>query len=448
MTSPQIEALKRHLREKFLAAQEESRRRVEVWTTNANALADAEGRQPEQHSPTAHGNKTIGQLEEKGYTPQQALDREGHSGRRGDILQEWHERRRAGARTPPPLILKFNIAGSGCDVWMSHGDPDTGKIYEEELATFEGVDDRDDPDQVTAYVSDSKVDVTFSGPGAPSTKGSNVNPGNLVNYLQSGLSDTGSNSIANLVEQVPPLILDRIPQEYKDRAGKGVVLLIKAHSRGAVAGDRIAKILLGALPQMRIEGTLLDPVPGPYHAGVNNEIDLGATNPSERTRIRTGEVAVGALDESTLLYSVSSGYSEGFTPQKVHHAKRIIISAKAHSGGTDGLVYVLDGSRFKGAQLNGLPEGVYVDRDGDGAATEAVLHQVYDYNQAWDAWWEAYRASTTTTGDFVNLDGSLVNRANIIDAILHEAFPAEHWWNMVGRFFERLPGGKIPTKNT
>ncbi|MGH2717032.1 MAG: hypothetical protein ACRDJU_00425, partial [Actinomycetota bacterium] len=129
------------------------------------------------------------------------------------------------------------------------------------------------------------------------------------------------------------------------------LVLIRAHSRGAVAAPRVAKALRDftaakGIP-VTLELVLFDPVPGPFHYGEDTSIELQG------------------LSEFTLVYSVATGYPYGFTPQRVFGAQRIIVSAQDHTAGlTAGFRF--NREVYNGSRLNSLPAGVYIDTNKTG----------------------------------------------------------------------------------
>lgn len=67
------------------------------------------------------------------------------------------------------------------------------------------------------------------------------------------------------------------------------------------------------------------------------------------------------VEQTTVVYSVKSGYSAFFDPARVRNAKRIIITGEPHSAGIQqGFTY--DGTLYTGSDLSSLPEGVYVEQ--------------------------------------------------------------------------------------
>lgn len=260
-------------------------------------------------------------------------------GRKKDIRDAYAQ---AGKRAP--LIIKVIIAGSGCDVWMTHADKD-GRIADTNLGRLSMAEGGT---EVNAY--ENADSLTVSGPGAPNTTN---NPKDARNS-HGGVFDAGSNSIARIVDQVPKMVTGAIDARHSGDEDEPIVIMIKAHSRGAVAASRVAEALSG-YKGATVELVQSDPVPGPKQPKNLTGVDLRAFKGAD------GQAKAGPI-ESTLVYSVASGYKYGFTPQKVIGAKRIIISRQDHSAGlANGFVY--EGRLYKGSSLNSLPEGIFVDRN-------------------------------------------------------------------------------------
>ncbi|GAB2487287.1 hypothetical protein [Jatrophihabitans fulvus] len=280
------------------------------------------------HSPNAHGRHDS-------LSPA----REGHSGRRGDILEQFHTRTGAyegrADDAVAPTIFKLTIAGSGGVVWKTKAlTSDRSATTDGKLEKIFEVGDWKAKD-TSVYQDTDKGDLMFSGPMG-----------------LGGTSDSGANSIDMLVKKVPGAVIKALPPGTD---GTNVVLIVKAHSRGAVAASIISKALKRALPKLTIELTQFDPVPGPANYGKKNEIDLGQTG--KRDDI------TAALDETTIVYSMASGYSyllRSFVPQRVFGVKRIILSAQNHGGGIR-TGYMIGDQKFKGARLNSIPPGAYYE---------------------------------------------------------------------------------------
>ena len=184
-----------------------------------------------------------------------------------------------------------------------------------------------------------------------------------------------------------PGIIEEIVADWTARGnGKysGVTVLMKAHSRGSVAGSQVAKHLADKHDAQSndpwdVELVLFDPVPGPEtdpddQYDPNTKLDLGQTG----------------LQKFTLVYSVASGYNKGrmggmgpqskawFTPQQVLGAQTIIISRQSHSAGlTAGFRYRNPQTKtdevYMGSRLNALTPGVYVDLNKTGSNAKPLV---------------------------------------------------------------------------
>jgi hypothetical protein len=247
-------------------------------------------------------------------------------GRRADLREE----------RPDDLIVKVSIAGSGYGNWRTEKEKDTFVPKAEEAGSWgwEKINS-----SVTCYRRDKGKgpELLFAGPGGAGTKGLSFG----------GALDQGSNSIDKLVAEAPNQVINAIGAADPD-GERPITLLIRAHSRGAVAADivatRMKDLYIGR--GINVELVLIDPVPGPGQSGERKKID------------------VGKLDQSIVVMSLNPGKTffgnDAFTSQRVYGAKRIILSTQNHSVGlSEGFVY--KGRRYKGSALNSLPEGVYVD---------------------------------------------------------------------------------------
>ena len=212
----------------------------------------------------------------------------------------------------------------------------------------------------------ARTDLSFAGPGA---KGTGVGGGAL---------DVGSNSIANLVSKVPVIVegivKDIIGKDPREPESYDIVILIKAHSRGAVAASQVAKKLSETYREratVSIELVLFDPVPGPAY----NVLD-----PAEESENVKIDLSESGLKEFTLVYSVATGWGV-FIPQIVLGANRIIISKQGHEAGIrQGFNY--KGTIYKGSRLNSIPEeGVFVDLNLKDETKKELLH-VADIDEA------------------------------------------------------------------
>jgi hypothetical protein len=263
-------------------------------------------------------------------------------------------------------VIKFVMPGSSFNDWITH--TDKGEVGEP----------RDEPSG--KVVSDKKDEhdgqVVIGGPNA-----------------WGGMSDTGENSIEKNVAYG----LQEFAHQIGGIAEGSVLLMMKAHSRNAVAAGRLATEIkkqfeTGSL-YVNIDLVLFDPVPGPNQSGSNLEVDISA------------------IDESTLVYSVASGWGFGFSPQRVFGAKRIIVTRQDHQGGIKA-GFLFRGKVYKGNRLNNLPEGVYADSNQQGEATQE-LERVSDLDTIRERWQTLYQSSSAKKGDSGredNVDNVLVDK--------------------------------------
>ncbi|MFI7672123.1 hypothetical protein [Actinophytocola sp. NPDC049390] len=284
------------------------------------------------------------------------------------LIRKFDKPRSVAASPESKRAIEVKMAGSGDSVdrrtMEGRGDPD--------LVLKRG-DNPEYPFSISHYVAeaqDGTQHLVTSGPGAPGTKdGADV---------LGGASDSGSNSIKNLVEQTPGLIKETA-DKLRDADNPFVNLGIESHSRGSVASSQVANRHKTDNPADKVNLVMFDPVPGPLHKGEDVSVNISG------------------LDESTVVYSVASGYMMGFTPQIVRGAKRIIITKRKHEAGfVDGFVY--EGARLVGGALNRLPDGVYAHADGDQLVPVASIDEVHA------AWAEAFAKGEARVRD-VGLSG-------------------------------------------
>jgi len=285
---------------------------------------------------------------------------------------EWEAGDRSGPEPKEPIIVKISIGGSGDAGWRTHCDISGAYATDDTGMGPERSSEAIFIDNASIHhrrLDESKFSFDYAGPGAPNTYG--------FGYLLGGSSDTGSNSIWNLTDNVPEDMTPEIASalnkalnlaqadidaqseksavdlrkainETLDKADakQQLVILIKGHSRGAVAAAHVAKRLKQYFPAASVELTQVDPVPGPGQFASNKSVD------------------VGELDETTVVYSIFSGHGFHFTSEKVLNAKRIIVSAQAHGVGIQN-GFKIGNKRYKGAALNSLDPGVYRDDNPD-----------------------------------------------------------------------------------
>lgn len=221
-------------------------------------------------------------------------------------------------------ILILELPGSGDEQWRGKKPSDYGARYH-----ISG----QDPEQKIFYREGPPPIYTISGPvdeilGTEKTK---------------GWSDTGSNSISNNVRTGNDIILKFVKDEREKNPNVSILILMKSHSRNAVACTHIANFAKG-LQGVKVEAVFFDPVPGPRHEGEDLETD------------------VSGLTESTLVYSLYTEHPVFFTPQKVTGAKRLILSKKHHEVGyIVGVIF--EKKHYVGFSLNALPPGIYIGVD-------------------------------------------------------------------------------------
>lgn len=316
---------------------------------------------------------------------QEAMNEAPRQSRSQDLMAEYEKRLETDPSAKPPLIVKVSIAGSGDDAWRTHVDFN-GLLVNEEMQKVAG-------GKVVHYKR-KELELNFAGPGAGNTTGVLARGAAMASGAfnrpdqrsAGGSSDTGSNSIAELVKEVPALVAKEIVAGLGNEQ-RPIVILVKGHSRGAVAATRVADILKQNHPDATIELTAVDPVPGPGHRGDNTSFTL--------SKDEQGDTSV---DESTVVYSVASGHYAGFTPQKVFGASRIILSRQDHGVGLLNGFY-FQGRLYMGSSMNSLPAGVYIDNNMNGK-NNVELVAVGSFDDALAAFDDAYAVSEASVGDY------------------------------------------------
>jgi hypothetical protein len=272
-------------------------------------------------------------------------DRISRVGRRATLMAQ---------AAPDDVIIKVSVAGSGYGNWRTEKEKDDF-VPQPDAATNWGwttITDLATGDCVCYErgAGPQGVELLFAGPGGFETTGSPAK----------GALDRGSNTIAKLEKEIPAQVKRKLRVSDPNNENK-ITLLIRSHSRGAVAADVAAKKLKEDYgKRMTVELVAIEPVPGPDHYGEEKAIDIGG------------------LDESTLVMSLSpekGGWlNPMFTSQQVYGAKRIILSTQNHSAGlSEGFVY--NKTRYTGSAMNSLPEGIYVDTNKT-AESSIVLKKV------------------------------------------------------------------------
>ena len=228
-------------------------------------------------------------------------------------------------------VLKLEMAGSGDSLfrhrsqWVKHG----GGTITKNDANRKG--------HGTPRLRKSHVGLPIHGQVRERDGGRTWTIGGPLGPGGKGTLDEGKNRIANNIETGETIIHNAL----EATGGAGWLVLIKAHSRGAVAAAQVARYAKQNYPLAKVEAVFFDPVPGPVHMGSST-----STN-------------VDMLDESTVVYSMKTDYGAFFTPQEVKGTKRVIISQKGHGVGYEiGVEY--SGATYKGSNINSLPPGIYI----------------------------------------------------------------------------------------
>ena len=189
--------------------------------------------------------------------------------------------------------------------------------------------------------------------------------------------------------------LTQVFEEAKSRGEKpkDVHIILKGHSRGAVAtleGAMMLKHWVENHPdykqyadKVKFEITQYDPVAGlGSNHGLNAEINHMS---AEKNLQQSGDrmSPLGNSAETTVMYSIHSNNTTGFTPQLVKGAKRVILTPYDHSQGLRGnnkdkgdpertgpeeavtgvkdtYTDIQTKEVYRSSAINELPEGVFV----------------------------------------------------------------------------------------
>lgn len=198
-----------------------------------------------------------------------------------------------------------------------------------------------------------------------------------------GLSNRGNYSIENTRKYVEYMgskylkdVFEEAIQNKKDP--RDVHIVMKGHSRGAVSAVEGAMMLKQWVyenysqfeDKVKFEITQMDPVAGlGSNSGLNKEVDLnGKTVTQNGIKFRP----LGDSAQTTVMYSLHSNHTIGFTPQCVKGAKRVIFTPMEHSMGLQdnevvngekrkiSFTDVKTGHVYRSTAINELGEGVYV----------------------------------------------------------------------------------------
>lgn len=276
------------------------------------------------------------------------------------------------------FILKIIMPGSGDDYWRTRSEKNRG----------ERLDDAKNINDPVIFLakSSNKWIIDIPGPGGGSTKGFNIK----------GIVDNGSNQILSVAKTG----LDKIFMLISDCMGqhqKGIKILIKAHSRNAVAATIVANGIKKKYDNIPIELVLFDPVPGPNH--------------------NFPKFDISSLSASTLIYSIATEHLLGFTPQEVLGAKHIIITSLPHETGImQGFKY--QDEIYKGSAINSLPEGVFMDYSLPDKDPEELV-MVASLDNAFQRLDQLSKISQSSSND--------LGRISIIKEVLTESWEQRKW---------------------
>jgi hypothetical protein len=285
-------------------------------------------------------------------------------------------RRQVGANE---LVIKVTIAGSGYWAWQI--DEEKKKEIIAELNRRNVLSPEDDwlEAELKAGWTRLPCDTVGWKRDDPGGKGPELmfgGPmGKIGGILPEGSADYQiSNSIANL-RRVALQEIVAITGDLNLRRQDDIRVLLRAHSRGAVAATNLAKDLKDQFPWVKVELAAFDPVPGPYKKG-RIPVSSAENRATYKEKYQKGDVSL--VDESTIVYCVASGYADfwmgdAFTPQQVVGAKRLIISKQNHSAGLN-VGFRFQDRIYSGSGLNNLAPGVYLDTNDLDENTKNLQH--------------------------------------------------------------------------
>lgn len=237
------------------------------------------------------------------------------------------------------LVIEVNLSGSA-NKHIAPSDTNRNETWTDvENDKFLPVHSVRDHEDAREYF---RMQIEFEGPGAERTTGAKS-----YGY---GTFDGGSNGTYRLKKLVP-LAVESMVTKAPNEQWKKKVIIITAHSRGAVAAYHVAQKLKKDHQDWHVELAQFDPVPGPGQIKENIE-------GYPREGLEDDEYQ--PLDNHTVIYSVASGWGTVFTPMKLHDMTRLIITQDGHSAGV-GKSFFYNAQWLKRSELNSLPEGVYVD---------------------------------------------------------------------------------------
>ncbi|MCR4770664.1 MAG: DUF4157 domain-containing protein [Bacteroidaceae bacterium] len=228
------------------------------------------------------------------------------------------------------IIIKINFAGSSYPSWGKQAKGTS-------CGQVSGHD-------ILVKTKDNGLVYEYSFPGPMSA-------GGMLN---------GSPSIDQLVNSATSVIT---PLLSVSRAH----LIIKGHSRGAVAAGELYRVFVNNPNIIECNLTMLDPVPGPdaYSMYPQTDLNLSATGAPIAPGANTGKVVFFSLG----IAHQNAFYRQFFTPQIVQNANVYIFTNDGHSCYVDTANnptvqnkkdrYDFQGTIYTYSQLSTLPSGYY-----------------------------------------------------------------------------------------
>lgn len=287
-------------------------------------------------------------------------------------------------------VIKLDIAGSGYRFWIKAAHPMGGRqpIPPANIAASYGIEQQGDqmvPEVGEDYVYRER------------------NRANVTTYTLSGplaimgASDSGTYAIEENVKMGVGLIVDHISNTPPLMP---IYVLIKGHSRGAVAASRIAKKIKELnVPNVLVLLTVFDPVPGPLHSGEDSAIS---------TQTADAATLIVSLDPKGILFNPFFG------AQRVSGSQRVILTQANHTcslqkidpTGNHKQGFTYNGRHYSAMQLSLLNVGLY------GAKIDGTLQLL-----------------TTTPQVFQFINSKIaVSRLNVIESCIKPFIPDFHFY--------------------
>ncbi|BED92637.1 MAG: hypothetical protein RsTaC01_0455 [Candidatus Paraimprobicoccus trichonymphae] len=177
-----------------------------------------------------------------------------------------------------------------------------------------------------------------------------------------GATENGKFSIEKNYERMKKVLTKKIDDLLEKNNDNRITIIIKGHSRGGCAASRVLNEIARKYKDeenVRINTTIFDPVPGPFHSGEDVEIAID-----------------GKVNKSAVVYCVDpvkGFFNLLFEPQLIRNIKIIIITEIDHTMGfyetekinVNGNIkivkkgYQFGRKRYSQGRLFELPTGIY-----------------------------------------------------------------------------------------